>query len=214
ASTNLFLVPLDGHRDWYRYHHLFQELLQAELDRSEEDPASLLDRAAAWHESYGDAAEAFEYASRAGNFARAGRILASHWIEYANRAQLETLLLLLDRCREDDIESEPQLAVAAGWVTAQLGDAERANRYLVAATRGDLDKPAADGWSSVGAAMRNLRASLGPEGASQMRDDAHLLVESELPGRTPRLVGAYRSLGVAEHLLGHHEAAIVALDEA
>jgi LuxR family maltose regulon positive regulatory protein len=214
ASSNLFLVPLDEHREWYRYHHLFQELLQVELDRSEDDPAQLLDRAAAWHEAYGDPAEAFEYASRAGNFTRAGRVLAAHYREYASRGRLETLLLLLDHCQEEDIESDPQLAVAAAWITGELGDAERANRYLAAASRHDLDGPSAEGWSSIGAALRNVRASVGPLGASQMRDDALSLVGSELPGRTPRLVGAYRSLGVAEQLLGNHEAAIAALDEA
>jgi LuxR family transcriptional regulator, maltose regulon positive regulatory protein len=214
AASNLFVVPLDESREWYRYHHLFQGLLRAELEATVEDLAPLFDRAAAWHEEFGDPAEAFEYATAAHNFGRAGRILLGHWEQYADCGRLETLLLLLNRCREEDIESDSQLAIGAGWVVGHLGDAERTQRYLAAAARGDLDGPAADGSSSLEAALRLLRAAVGPHGASQMLDDGRSLVASELPERTPSLVGAYRSVGVAKLLLGHPDEAVTALDEA
>ncbi len=125
AETNLFVIPLDDERQWFRYHHLFQDLLSVELQaRGDKVVTDLLDRAAAWHEEHGDAAEAFEYARRGHDLDRAGRILLRHWDEYIGSGRIDTVLRWLYRCREDEIESDPQLAIAAGWITAHAGDPE------------------------------------------------------------------------------------------
>ena len=64
--SNLFLVPLDQHRQWYRYHHLFQELLRSQLERAEPDQVpGLLARAADWSEANGQPEEAIGYAQEA-----------------------------------------------------------------------------------------------------------------------------------------------------
>ena len=61
--SNLFLVPLDQHRQWYRYHHLFQELLRSELERAEPDLVPrLLARAADWCEANGQPEDGHRYA--------------------------------------------------------------------------------------------------------------------------------------------------------
>ena len=68
--SNLFLVPLDRQRVWYRYHHLFQDLLRREL--AEQDPGLepvLHRRAAAWYEAQGDHESALEHAQAAGDVA-------------------------------------------------------------------------------------------------------------------------------------------------
>ena len=71
AATNLFVIPLDDHQHWFRYHHLFQDLLQGELDRAPElSKTDLYERAAAWHEAHGDPGEAFEYARCSHDFDR------------------------------------------------------------------------------------------------------------------------------------------------
>ena len=70
---NLFVVPLDDDRRWYRYHHLFADLLQARLHQSGPEPvAQLLSRAAEWCEREGQVAEAVGYALAARDY-RAGR---------------------------------------------------------------------------------------------------------------------------------------------
>ncbi len=214
AEANLFVVPLDDRRQWFRYHHLFRDLLRAERERrGEPDTDELLARAAAWHEHHGDPAEAFEYARRGHDLARAGRVLLRSWDEYLGSGRSATLLRWLDRCAEDDIVSDPQLAIAAAWITGHLGDAERAYRYLAAAERGDLDPPASDGATSLRAAAHLLRAALGPQDAAQMLEDALAFVASELPARSRNLLDGYCYAGLAHLLLGHTDDAITAFNQ-
>ncbi len=76
ARSNLFLVPLDANGEWYRYHHLFQELLQLELARAEPDLApSLLARASAWCEANGQPETAVGYAQEAGDTDRVAQLV-------------------------------------------------------------------------------------------------------------------------------------------
>jgi LuxR family transcriptional regulator, maltose regulon positive regulatory protein len=214
AATNLFVIPLDDEGHWFRYHHLFQSLLEAESALLGEPRArDLMDRAAAWHEENGDPAEAFDYARRARNFDRAGRVLLRDYEGYLAVGRHDTVLRWLDQCREEDIESDPQLAIAAAWMRIHSGDGERANRYLAAAERSELDRPSSDGASSLHAAMINLRATLGPRGAKQMLEDSISLVDSELAARTRRLAAGYRSLAVAHMCLGNTVESIDAFNE-
>jgi ATP/maltotriose-dependent transcriptional regulator MalT len=76
-SANLFLVPLDEHRLWYRYHHLFAEMLRARVLRElgTEGLAALYTRASVWYEQNGMPAEAIEAALSAGDFVRAARFI-------------------------------------------------------------------------------------------------------------------------------------------
>ena len=72
---NLFLVPLDGHGEWYRYHPLFRELLRTRLDRDGASIArTLLRRAADWCETDGQLETALRYAQDAGDVDRVARI--------------------------------------------------------------------------------------------------------------------------------------------
>ena len=66
--SNLFLVPLDDHRAWYRYHHLFAESLRLELGRRDPELLPVLHRrAAAWHQQAGNVEEAVDHATAAGS---------------------------------------------------------------------------------------------------------------------------------------------------
>jgi LuxR family maltose regulon positive regulatory protein len=68
GRCQLFLVPLDNTRRWYRYHVLFAEALRHELDRAEPGLAPLLHRrASAWHRRHGTTAEAIDHAIAAGH---------------------------------------------------------------------------------------------------------------------------------------------------
>ena len=214
ANSNLFVIALDGERRWYRYHHLFKDLLQAELHRRGDAPLhDLFNRAAAWHEQHGDPAEAFGYALRGHDFDRAGRILLGHWDDFLGSGNDRHGRDWLDCLQEADIESDPQLAIAAGWVTLHIGDAERANRYLAAAERGNLQAPSPDGTTSLRAAMIILRAALGTAGPTRMLEDAREYVASELPARSRHLFTGYLYLAIAHLALGHTAEAIRTFDE-
>jgi LuxR family maltose regulon positive regulatory protein len=214
AETNLFVIPMDEGREWFRYHHLFQELLQGELYRRNDDRITgLYARAAAWHEEHGDPAESFEYARRGNDFDRAGRILLRNWDYYLGTGRSATVMGWLDRCEGSGIESDPQFDIAAGWITGHLGDAERASRFLAAAERADLDAPSADGATTLRASMLLLRASLGTGGARMMLEDSLAFVGVELPVRGPGLFEGYLNVGLAHLLLGHSAEAINAFNE-
>jgi LuxR family maltose regulon positive regulatory protein len=210
---NAFLVPLDRQRSWYRYHHLFREMLRAELGRQFPQAArGLLDRAAAWHEHDGAADEAFECARAIGDFDRAGRVLLRHGEDYVSRGRFETVRRWLDRCG-DDIGSDPKLAIGAGWFAAHLGQTERAWRSLQAAQRFDLDVPSPDGASTLRASMINLRSTLGLDGVTQMLDDGLSLCASEAAAGTRWLRSGYRICGTAQLMLGRIRDAIRSFEQ-
>ena len=94
---NLFVVALDDHREWYRYHRLFREMLQAELDRTDPSARRVLQgRAAAWHEEHATLDEALDYARASGDLDRAARIVCGQVQDYARRGALENLRVRLE----------------------------------------------------------------------------------------------------------------------
>ncbi|MBO0815040.1 MAG: helix-turn-helix transcriptional regulator, partial [Actinobacteria bacterium] len=89
---NLFLVPLDDNRQWYRYHHLFAQLLRSRLARTE--PAlvtTLHERASTWHEEAGQAEEAVQHALAAADATRAVRLIARYWHAYVDSGRTATV---------------------------------------------------------------------------------------------------------------------------
>ena len=214
ARSNAFVVSLDDHREWYRYHHLFSDLLRAELKRRHPELLPVyLRRAADWCERHGSPGEAFAYAHEAGDLAHAGRIALSYRDEFASRGQIESLRLWLDRCTDEEIEADPQLSIAAAWVFGYLGDAARARRFLVTAERAPLDLTAADGAASFRSALASLRSAMAPDGIPQMLRDAELGYAYEKKMGTPWLLSARRAMGAAYLLLGRPQEAIAVLRE-
>ena len=215
--SNSFVIALDDDRGWYRYHHLFRDFLRSELDRrNPELAADYLRRAARWHEIHGgDPEEAFRCAHEGGDLERAGRIALAFWDVLGSHGQLATIRLWLEDCTEGEIESDPQLALAAAWVYALLGDADKAQRFGLAVERGDLDVPSADGAASLRSSLANLRTAVAPGGIHQMLADAQYVYASEKePAQSRWLVGGCRGLGIANILLGRPEEAITVLREA
>jgi LuxR family transcriptional regulator, maltose regulon positive regulatory protein len=214
ARSNAFLVPLDDDRERYRYHHLFKELLRAELGRRQ--PELLLvyrRRAASWCWQHGTPGEAFLYAYESGDLAQAGRVALAHRDEFAMRGQGESVRLWLERCTDEEIDSDPELALAAAWVFFYGGDAVRARRFIAAAERWPLDEPSPDGASSLRSSLASLRTLLAPEGIPQMLRDGELVYESEKQAGTRWLASGCRAMGAAYVLLGQPQEAIIVLRE-
>ena len=215
ARSNAFVIALDDRREWYRYHHLFGDLLRRELERHDAELLTVyLARAAGWCERHGRPDEAFAYAHGSGDLAQAGRIALGHWEEFAGRGQIETLRLWLDRCTDREIESDAQLSISAAWVAVLLGDAVRARRFVAAAERRPLDVASADGATSVRAAVANVRSAVAPDGVHGMLRDAEFLYAAEKQAGTRWLLAACRGLGAANMLLGQPREAIDVFGEA
>jgi LuxR family maltose regulon positive regulatory protein len=133
---NLLLVPLDDRRDWYRYHHLFGDVLQAHLrDERPERVAELHRRAAEWYELHGERAEAIRHALAGKDFARAADLVELAMPATGRDRQEATLRRWLEALPDELIRARPVLSDGyAGsilvrgktdGVEARLRDAER-----------------------------------------------------------------------------------------
>jgi LuxR family transcriptional regulator, maltose regulon positive regulatory protein len=215
ARSNAFVVRLDDRGEWYRYHHLFSDLLRAELKRRHPELLPVyLRRAARWCEANGSPGLAFAYAREGGDLAAAGRIALASRDAFTRRGRIESLRLWLDGCSEQEIASDPQLSIAAAWVFGYLGEAIRSRRFFAAAERAPLDVPSADGASSLRSALANLRTALAPDGIPQMLRDAEFVYASEKAAGTRWFLSGCRAMGVAYLLLGRPQEAITVLREA
>jgi LuxR family transcriptional regulator, maltose regulon positive regulatory protein len=159
-QANLFLIALDDHRQWYRYHHLFAQLLRLELTEGEPTLAPALHRrAAAWFEDAGDAEAAIHHAAAAGEFAHAGALIARHWLAYARRGRIATVQRWLDGLPNDFVMASPPVSLLAAWVGG-LGNAsmDQIERWLAAAEAGDYQGPLPQGMPSVAFGAALVRA--------------------------------------------------------
>ena len=208
-ARNSFVVALDGHRRSYRYHRLFAELLRSELERTDPDLArECLSRSAAWYvQSGGNPGEAFRCARECSDFSLAGRVALASVDDFARRGQLEDLRLWLSDCTDEQIESDPELALAAASVYLRLGELEKAHRYGAAAEAGELDALSADEAVSFGRALATFRTGLAASGVHQMLADAELVCNAEREATTPSFFAASLAAGTARLLLGQPDRA-------
>jgi LuxR family maltose regulon positive regulatory protein len=129
--ANLFLIPLDDERRWFRYHHLFGGLLRHELTRTApERPSALHRRAAQWYAEHGDAAEAISHAITSGDESLSGRLVAAHWRQPFNAGQLETVRMWLDALPIELVATDASLSAARVWVALDTGRLEETGAAL------------------------------------------------------------------------------------
>src|SRR5215216_1619307 len=136
--SNLFLVPLDNHRQWYRYHHLFAQLLRLELSHRDPELVPMLHRrAAAWHRQAGNLDEAIGHASAAGEFTQAAALIAQHWLAYWRRGQRATVARWLDGLPDEAILANPPVAYVAAWIRGYSGASKQQTEDWLAAVERD-----------------------------------------------------------------------------
>jgi LuxR family maltose regulon positive regulatory protein len=132
--ANLFVIPLDDERRWFRYHHLFGGLLRHELARtSPERPAVLHQRAAQWYAEHDDATEAIGHAIASGDHALISRLVAAHWLRVFNLGQLETVRTWLDALPAELVATDASLAAARVLIALDTGRLEEVSAALDAA---------------------------------------------------------------------------------
>jgi LuxR family maltose regulon positive regulatory protein len=201
--SNLFLVPLDRRREWFRYHHLFRDLLQRELvEREPELVPALHRRAADWFNAYGEPESALEHAEAAGDTERAAEILGSIALHVYYSGRIATLERWLDRYAEEGrLERFPAVALQGSGVHLLRGRLDEAERWLAAAERSKVRGPLPDGSRSMLPWISVLRAAMCTEGPEQMRADA-VRALINLPATSPWRPSALLMQGIAEVLLG------------
>jgi LuxR family maltose regulon positive regulatory protein len=116
-AANLFVVPLDGERRWYRYHRLFADMLVYRLRRSLPDRIPELYRLASlWYEREGYPGDAFRYAREAGDIDLAVGILEYHWYEIFYRGEQIKLRRWLDSLGPEYTKNSAALSMAYCWI--------------------------------------------------------------------------------------------------
>jgi LuxR family transcriptional regulator, maltose regulon positive regulatory protein len=174
ARSNSLLVPLDRRGEWYRYHHLFRDMLLAELERHQPGLIAVLrGRAADWCLRNGMAEEALEYSIAAGDVDMVAGLVQKLGVPTHRQGRITTLqrwLRWLDG--RDGIDGHPMAAVLAALFWALMGRPAEAEHWADVVDRwqyGDPDRaddPATEAWAAL------LRAFLCRHGAEQMRTDA------------------------------------------
>jgi LuxR family maltose regulon positive regulatory protein len=117
-KENAFLIPLDPEKRWFRYHHLFQELLLNQLhrQRSPEDINALHAQASAWFAENGLIEEALKHALAAGNPAAAAQLIVKHGFDLMNDEQWPRLERWLRMLPGDAVDEDPELLVLVSWL--------------------------------------------------------------------------------------------------
>ena len=127
--ANLFIVPLDNERRWYRFHHLFGDLLRQRLGKPKEFAEFHL-RASRWHAENGDPGAAFHHAIAAGDFVRAAELAEAAWQGMEESFQTAAWLGWVKKLSEDVIRARPALCVQLGWAFSLAGEPETSEIHL------------------------------------------------------------------------------------
>ena len=208
ARSNLFLVPLDADGEWYRYHHLFQELLRAALSRAEPGLVpGLLARAADWCEKYGDPERAIGYAQHAGDVDRVARLVAQCGPPAYQSGRVTTAERWFEWLEaRDGLERNPLAAVLGSLLGTLWGRPEEAERRAQAAELARAEDVLPDGSAAIDPWLALLRAHRCQRGMARMRADAELALELLGPGSRGR-PHALVLLGVSRLLTGEPDEA-------
>jgi LuxR family transcriptional regulator, maltose regulon positive regulatory protein len=135
--ANLFLVPLDEERTWYRYHHLFADLLRTRLHQAvgEQQVAQYHLRASAWYEQYGYTVEAIHHASLASDLERVERLIEQNYIEMMNRGEMSEIRSWMGELNKELVYRRPWLCLYEAYSRAWFGQLDEAVFLLKMAER-------------------------------------------------------------------------------
>ena len=198
--SNLFVIPLDVGRRWFRYHTLFRAMLLRQLERyAPERVADLHRRASAWFADRGDVHGTIEHAISAGDMHVAADTLRKNWLALYSDGKANDAIGWIDRLPRATIAEYPDLALARGGVSRAMGrPAEEVEPWLQLAERAARDSPDAHeradltagvarqramtrlGQCDVGEAVRLARAAVRvrPPGSPEAPSDSYFLAVS------------------------------------
>jgi LuxR family transcriptional regulator, maltose regulon positive regulatory protein len=159
-DANAFVVSLDAERTWFRYHHLFGDLLRLELRRAlPEEVPTLHRRAAGWLIQHGQVADAIWHTQAAGDWPDAARLLADHSFSLTMDGQAETVRALLRAFPPGAPADDPELALIRAGLNLARGYLDEAAAHLaVAEAHAETAPP--DRQRRLKVAIASLRLSL------------------------------------------------------
>ena len=209
--ANLFIVPLDNERHWYRYHHLFSDLLHKRLGQSlsSEEITELHMRASEWYEHNNLAFEAFRHAAAANDIERAERLIKGGGIPLHSFAAVTAVLNWLESLPKNVLDARPWLWVRSATSSLMAGHTTGVEEKLQAAEKvlqnADLDEKTRDLIGQI-AAIRATLALVRYEPEAVIIQ-AHRALEYLHPDNLPFRSRAIWTLGFAYRLQGDRVAA-------
>jgi LuxR family maltose regulon positive regulatory protein len=200
---NLFLVPLDEERRWWRYQRLFAEFLRRRLEEERpEELDELHERATLWLEENGFAAEAAHHAVEARAFERAACLLEQCWRTGHLPTRPSALLGWLRALPQPLVQSRPALCLMEAWALAGTGQSEASEARLRGAVRA---APRDRSFQAQASILHGFGAALRGEARRAIRFSSQAL-RGLRRGHAP-VAFAHLSLGLAHESLGNAEAA-------
>jgi LuxR family maltose regulon positive regulatory protein len=130
-AANLFIVPLDDERRWYRYHRLFADLLRSRLEETEPDQLPVLHLGASeWYEANSLIPEAVGHAVASGDMDRVARVVGGHALAMLEHGTLATLKEWLDTLPVDVVRAHPWLCIGLAWASGLSGQLDAVEPLL------------------------------------------------------------------------------------
>ena len=142
--TNGFVLGVDAHGEWFRYHRLFARLLRTRAEREIEDELGLLHaRAARWYAERGESRDALDHAVAACDWDLAVEVVAEHWFDLYVRGDAAAVRALADVLPADRLQMDAELAAALACAALDIGDTDAAEMHLAhaEAAAGSLPEP-------------------------------------------------------------------------
>ena len=212
---NLFIVPLDNERRWYRYHHLFRDLLSRRLGQyhSPDEINGLHLRASEWYEQNGLMLEAFQHALMGGAFARAARLAEGAWQGMDRNFQAAAWLGWVKKLPGDVVIPRPNLCVQMARALSDVGDLELSETWLQNAERalaGMTDQADVDSLPGYIALIRASNAQNEGDLPATIKY-AELAIQLIPPGNSYLLAMAIITLGFTHWATGDLEASMQAM---
>lgn len=236
-QKNLFLIPLDDQRRWYRYHHLFADLLRKRLQETGAETVDLLHRkASTWYRQNGLPVDAIHHALQTGEIEPITQLTEEMTVFKMDNQDLNLLRRWLDDLPKQVKEQEPWLIVARAWICTNRGNFDEAEACLeeieTAASDPAISQPVHTRIRGHVAALRSYLAELREDPASalhQAETAISLLPEDDIilrafvsirranslawAGKLDEAIAAYRQTGETCQRAGDAQTAITALSE-
>ncbi len=201
--TNLFLVPLDERRTWFRFHHLFASVARSELEfEHPEAVPALHSTAARWFRDHGHIDEAVMHSLASGITTEAALLVQANWLKYVDAGRTATVIGWLEALGPASIAKDPAARVTAAWLAAMSGDQQALSDHLGALEEFRDLGPLPDGTRSVESAISMIQGVFGYGGPTEMLTGAQRALELETDGRSPYYAIAHMSRGHAAYVAG------------
>jgi LuxR family maltose regulon positive regulatory protein len=159
--ANLFVIPLDDDRQWYRYHHLFADVLRQRLHQEHVDLVPALHRSASgWFEEEGLVTEAIRHALAAQDWERSVRLIESSGMAIVLGKQVKTMLGWIDEIPEAEVRERPVLCTIHAIALAYSSRLDAAEARVQEAERYLRDKPTTDETRAILGRIAVIRSTM------------------------------------------------------